>query len=31
MDIILRYKNIEDKVPDITNLGTVAVINVRIN
>ena len=31
MYIILRYKNIEDKVPDITNLGTVAAINARIN
>ena len=31
MYIILRYKNIEDKVPDITNLGTVAAINARTN
>ena len=31
MYIILTYKNIEDKVPDITNLGTVAAINARIN
>ena len=31
INIILRYKNIEDKVPDIFNLGTVAAIKVRIN
>ena len=31
MHIILRYKNIEDKVPDIFNLSTVAAIKVRIN